>query len=1010
MKKIALLLSLVIACLGLSAGLLWNDAVAIRQGVNIEWFRTGIDTNDGGAIYVWSDTKLGERDLWAQKVDAAGNLVWGTPLLIDGKPDRQEDPVITRTSDNNYIIAWIDFSNDLDGDVYAQKINAQGEVLWQQGGKPVCTLAGIQISLNMEPDNAGGAFIVWVDSRNPSKDLFGQRLSASGDPLWTVDGIPIANGIGEEIQNTMLPDGTGGMMIAYMHSYNGPEDLYAKRFLADGTMAWAEPLPLCTLPGNQSGVRMAALNDGEFVFTWQDQRNENPDIYAQKVNLAGQTMWPDPTIVYGDQELQVSVSQLNPRIVKTSDNAVIIIWEDHRLDSQNPDLFAQKIAANGTKLWAATGIPVCTAEFAQIGPRMSADTNGGCFVVWDDLRNGNSPNDDIYAQHLSGTGEALWDANGKAICTAPNQQNGSLVKFAGGSVYINWMDIRNGSVGIYYQVLNPAGQIQLENNGKLVFWGLSGDTPKNNYLSIPRSNDVAIIWQDTRFANDGYRIYIQFLNPDGTVDLETNGRPITTSVGGKQLEPSAVVTPDDYTAIVWEDARGNNPKIYAQLIDPNGNKMWGDTGLEITDASPLRQKDAKISYYNGSFYLGWSNSVLVGSTYYYHIYGQRIQNGQKMWGPNGQLISVFPGGNQNNECTLYSLNDNYFVWHRVDASVGNYTVWVKRVDESGAPMPGWTSEGLKASTHDNWDTIQYHPKASLTPEGIFVMWVDKRDDFIQNYWGQHISATGTRLWDPLGINLADSGREQEQPSISVTNSGITFAWCESIEGVHDVMTQKYSFTGSPLWGASGYYVVQKDSVQSNPTLTSFAAGNSVVAWVDFYGDESDLYYKYLSENGELSGQIYGDVLCEAKKPQYQPLSVTMNDQAYVVWADGRSSGKTEILGLYAQKLSNSVANSDINNSPQLSSISLKQNHPNPFNPSTTISFNLKSNSSAVELKVYNLKGQVVKTLHKGSMSAGDHSLVWNGMDDSGNLVSSGVYFYRLSDGSSTQQRKMVLMK
>ncbi|MDD2230363.1 MAG: hypothetical protein PHY48_13235, partial [Candidatus Cloacimonetes bacterium] len=640
MKKIAVVLSLILVCLSLSAGLLWQDSVPIRQGVNIEWFRTGVETNDGCAIYVWSDTKYGERDLWAQKVDAQGNLVWDDPLLIDGKPDRQEDPVIISTSDNNFIIAWIDFSSDLDGDVYAQKINPQGQLLWATGGKPVCTRAGVQISLNIEADNDGGAFIVWVDSRNPSKDLFGQRVSGVGEPLWDFNGIPIANGPGDEVQNTMLADGQGGIMIAYVSSFNGPQDLYAKRFLANGTMSWAEPFPLCIETGNQEGVRMAALDNGEFVMTWQDQRFDNPDIYAQKLNLAGEMLWANPTIVYGDNGLDTSVSQLNPRIVKTSDNSVVIIWEDHRLDSQNPDLFAQKLSAAGAKLWDANGIALCTAEFAQLGPRMSADAAGGCFVVWDDYRNGNTPYEDIYAQHLSSTGIELWDANGKAICTAANTQIGSLVKVSGENIFINWMDLRNGSVGIYYQVLNTAGTMLLENDGKQVFWGLSGDTPVQNYLVEQRSSDIAVIWQDTRFANDGYRIYIQFLNPDGSVDLETNGRPITVSVGGKQQFPSAVVTPDDYVAIVWEDARGNNPKIFAQLIDPNGNMMWGDGGMEITELSPLRQKDAKISYYDGSFYLGWSNSVLVGSIYYLHIYGQRIQNGQKMWGPNGKVISV----------------------------------------------------------------------------------------------------------------------------------------------------------------------------------------------------------------------------------------------------------------------------------------------------------------------------------------------------------------------------------
>ena len=603
MKKLAIVLGLALLVTGLFATFEWSDAVAIRQGVNIEWFRTGIETTDGGAIYVWSDTKLGERDLWAQKVNASGDMVWGEPILIDGKLDRQEDPVITRTSDNNYVIAWVDFSADLDGDIYAQKIDEQGNLLWQVGGVSVCSLVGMQISINMEPDNEGGVFIIWVDSRHPSKDLFGQHLSASGNAQWTQNGIPIADGLGDEIQNTMLPDGQGGFIIAYTHSYASNDDLYAKHFDANGTMTWPNPVFISNANGNQSDIRMAALTDGDFVVTWQDKRNTDPDIYAQKINLAGDLLWGDYLVVYSDQD-GLARPQLSPRIVKTSDNCAIIVWEDFSLDTQNADLFAQKISTTGTKLWSEEGVALCTAEFAQYGPRMAPDDNGGCYVVWDDLRNGNAPNDDIYAQHLSSTGVALWEANGKPICTAPNQQNGSLIKVSNNTVFINWMDIRNGSVGIYYQSLSSTGTPLLATNGVEVFWGLSGDTPLDNYLILKRSSDVVIIWQDTRFANDGYRIYFQFLNPDGSIGLETNGRPVTTSVGGTQSTPCAYVTPDDQIVIIWEDARGDNPKVYAQLIGQNGERLWGDEGIPLTVSSPIRQKDPKVTYYNGSFYFG----------------------------------------------------------------------------------------------------------------------------------------------------------------------------------------------------------------------------------------------------------------------------------------------------------------------------------------------------------------------------------------------------------------------
>ena len=56
----------------------WQEnGIPIRQGENIEWFRSAAPLEDGSVVYVWSDTKLGDRDLWAQRVDANGNNVWG---------------------------------------------------------------------------------------------------------------------------------------------------------------------------------------------------------------------------------------------------------------------------------------------------------------------------------------------------------------------------------------------------------------------------------------------------------------------------------------------------------------------------------------------------------------------------------------------------------------------------------------------------------------------------------------------------------------------------------------------------------------------------------------------------------------------------------------------------------------------------------------------------------------------------------------------------------------------
>ncbi|MEZ4745295.1 MAG: FlgD immunoglobulin-like domain containing protein [Calditrichia bacterium] len=88
---------------------------------------------------------------------------------------------------------------------------------------------------------------------------------------------------------------------------------------------------------------------------------------------------------------------------------------------------------------------------------------------------------------------------------------------------------------------------------------------------------------------------------------------------------------------------------------------------------------------------------------------------------------------------------------------------------------------------------------------------------------------------------------------------------------------------------------------------------------------------------------------------------------------------------------------------------LEQNYPNPFNPETTIRFALPQ-SGNVTLKIFNLSGQLVRTLVSSEFAAGQHQIVWNGRNDLGEKVASGMYLYRITAGSFVQTKKMMLMK
>ncbi len=121
------------------------------------------------------------------------------------------------------------------------------------------------------------------------------------------------------------------------------------------------------------------------------------------------------------------------------------------------------------------------------------------------------------------------------------------------------------------------------------------------------------------------------------------------------------------------------------------------------------------------------------------------------------------------------------------------------------------------------------------------------------------------------------------------------------------------------------------------------------------------------------------------------------------FTDAQSFGRLDSL--------TAVPPTSVSETPQVqpATFALAQNYPNPFNPETVISFNL-SQSEAVKLVVFNLLGQAVRVLANESLEAGSHQVRWNGTDDSGQLVSSGIYVYRLTTSSSSESRKMIFLQ
>jgi hypothetical protein len=136
-----------------------------------------------------------------------------------------------------------------------------------------------------------------------------------------------------------------------------------------------------------------------------------------------------------------------------------------------------------------------------------------------------------------------------------------------------------------------------------------------------------------------------------------------------------------------------------------------------------------------------------------------------------------------------------------------------------------------------------------------------------------------------------------------------------------------------------------------------------------------------------------------------------HDYYFVGWSDGGDT--THVVTLpdtnvtYMAIFSDEITGDEVEPLPLADM--LHQNHPNPFNPSTTISFSLRERGHA-SLAVYDVAGRLVRILAEGVMEAGPREVTWDGRDRNGRAVASGVYFYRLETGVYRETKKMVLLR
>jgi hypothetical protein len=449
-------------------------------------------------------------------------------------------------------------------------------------------------------------------------------------------------------------------------------------------------------------------------------------------------------------------------------------------------------------------------------------------------------------------------------------------------------------------------------------------------------------------------------------------------------------TDGGYIAIGQTESYGlGGEDFWMTKLDANGTVIWSNTyGGSSDDIAYSGQQTSDGGY------------ILAGKTESFGAEDRDIwlvktdADGVLEWD------AIFGGVNTEIAFDVQQTSDGGYIIAGETNSIGNgnYDVLLIKTDENG--LQEWETT-FGGADEDKAFGIQ-----EIAEGGYILSCITKSYGAgIRDCWLIKTENDGTMLWDNIfGGTGNDSGRE----IATTTDGGFVIAGFTNSYGAgeDDCWLIKTDANGS-VNPAPEIEVNPEEFVlemSSNEIFTDqFTIMNISSGTIDYSIDVN-----YLSGNDWMTvDPEFG----ELEENETNIIEVTFNTTDLT-----EGLYQSEIVISYNSSeviipVSLTVSGTDINEDTIIAITKLIGNYPNPFNPTTTISFQINNQQNEqVELIIYNLKGQKVKRYEIRNWKSGMNEIVWSGDDDSGKPVASGIYYYKLKVGAYSQTKKMMLMK
>ena len=477
--------------------------------------------------------------------------------IICNAPSIQNYASMAPDGQGGAFIAWTDFRDGATGnDIYIQRIDKDGYTQFTENGIPVCVMDNNQLYPRLINTGDSCVVVIWNDDRTNytnATDLYGQKVDANGNMLWAQNGIPLTEyytptpgGLSEAVA---IPDESGGIYLAWTKIYFGYSQMRAQRISSGGNLMWEDSSVVITDGAVDTRSPRIVKHPLGIALVYRHSGPGSYPIYFQMLDHSGNLRFSQPGVVVTESGPQGGT---NVSLANTSNGEAVAISWSLGSSGLNGSLYAQVMDINGNRKWGNNGVVINNVPGEHIELRMLRDNNTeDYYFLWKDGRRINVAYD-IYAQKLNSSGQAQWTQNGILLSNSPYTFTSTAISLNDNGVYVAWAEANNPQGhGIYVLRLNPDSTFAWQNGPVRI--NNTFDSPAMITLNPDINFGGALVLLNPSPISTGPDVHVKYIGANGLLG------GVTSIEGEHVTQPNDFVLYQNYpnpfnpsTKISWQ--------------------------------------------------------------------------------------------------------------------------------------------------------------------------------------------------------------------------------------------------------------------------------------------------------------------------------------------------------------------------------------------------------------------------------------------------------------------------